>query len=115
MTTKLHDALLLFRDKVNADPRLKAMNKDWSRTIRVQPTDGIEALRIRYEGGVMEIDADVARAPDIVLMAPEDVLVGIFSGTSSPTEPYLEGTLTIQGTQEDVLRLDFLSLMIWGE
>lgn len=111
----LGDALNTFRDRVNGDDRLKEMNRDWSRRIRVQPSDADEAWRISYEEGVMAVDQDLSGDFDILLRAPGEILTGVFSGASSPTEPYLDGSLTIQGSQEDVLRLDFLSLMIWGE
>lgn len=111
----LRSALLVFRDKVNADERLKTMNKDWSRVIAIEPTDGGEKVTIRYSGGLMEVDDEAATGQDITLCAPSHILADVFAGRMSPTEPYLEGTLAIRGTQEDVLRLDFLSLMIWGE
>jgi hypothetical protein len=41
--------------------------------------------------------------------------VDLFSGRITPTEPYLNGTLRVLGSEEDVMRLDFISLMIWGE
>jgi len=100
---------------VNKDARLRDMNRDWSRLIRVEPSDGTEAFRVSYQEGVMEVDRTLEGSFDIVLRAPEEVLARVFSGEASPTEPYLDGSLTIQGSQEDVLRLDFLSLMIWGE
>lgn len=102
--------------KVNADPRLKEMNRDWSRTIRLEPTDDHSPAAFSYLEGTMEVLPEEGdRTADIVLMAPEAILYSVFSGASSPTEPYLEGTLKVLGTQEDVIRLDFLSLMIWGE
>jgi hypothetical protein len=39
----------------------------------------------------------------------------MFYGDITPTQPYLNGTLKVLGTEDDIVRLDFISLMIWGE
>jgi hypothetical protein len=39
----------------------------------------------------------------------------VFSGQMTPTEPYNAGDLLVKGHQDDIMRLDILSLLIWGE
>lgn len=113
---RLFQALDHFREKVNENARLRQMNRDWNRDIAVVAKDlpDVQAS-IAMREGMMAWEPHTAENPHIVLTAPFEVLIGIFRGDSTPTEPYLEGTLTLRGTQEDVLRLDFVSLMIWGE
>lgn len=102
-----------FAEKINQDARLRQMIADWDRVIRIEPLDA-PAETVRVEGGRVWVE-ETASPPAIVLKAPLQVLTDIFSGVRTPTEPYLDGTLSVQGSQEDVIRLDFLSLMIWGE
>ncbi len=113
---RLFAALDLFREKVNENARLRQMNRDWNRDIAVVVKDlpGVDAA-ISMREGQMDWRPEAASDPNIVLTAPADVLIGIFRGESTPTEPYLDGSLTLRGSQEDVLRLDFVSLMLWGE
>lgn len=110
---RLFAALDLFREKINENARLRQMNRDWNRDIAViaQDLPGVDAA-ISMREGQMDWRPQSAENPHIVLTAPSDVLIGIFRGESSPTEPYLDGSLTLRGSQEDVLRLDFVSLMI---
>lgn len=109
----LRDALETFARRINEDARMRKMVADWERTIALEASEGGGGgLRVRA-GEVTVVDAP--DAPDVVLRASGQVLADVFRGAVSPTEPYLDGTLTVQGSQEDVLRLDFLSLMIWGE
>ncbi len=110
----LSEALAAFGQRVNADERLKKMNRDWNRTINLMPDDSSEAAHLVYQGGDMAVQAGLSASADIVLMAPEQTLREIFLGQSSPTEPYLAGALRIKGSQEDMMRLDVLSLLIWG-
>jgi putative sterol carrier protein len=106
--------LEVFAAKINGDARLRQMIADWDRVIRVEPSDGPPPETLVVAGGAVAVGPAEAEAA-IVLRAPAEVLASIFRGERSPTEPYLDGTLRVIGSQEDVLRLDFLSLMIWGE
>lgn len=113
---EFYASLDLFRDKVNQNARLRQMMRDWDREIAVVAGDLQDApASIEMRGGEMDWRPEPARSPQIVLTAPSAVLIGIFRGVETPTEPYLDGRLTVRGSQEDILRLDFLSLMIWGE
>lgn len=116
MSSELYAALDQFRDKVNQNARLRQMMRDWDREIEVVAGDlqSVPAC-ITMSSGEMDWRPEKATSPQIVLSAPSEVLIGIFRGNETPTEPYLDGRLTVRGTQEDVLRLDFISLMIWGE
>lgn len=109
----LRAALSAFAERINTDPKLRRMVADWERGIAVEATDG-DGVGILVHGGEVLVGA-LPDTPDIRLSAPQSVLEDVFSGRLSPTEPYVDGSLRVEGSQEDVLRLDFLSLMIWGE
>ena len=51
--------------------------------------------------------------PDLVLQSSADVLTQIFYGELSPNDPYNDGTLRIQGPEDDIVRLDFVIAMLW--
>jgi putative sterol carrier protein len=110
---ELREALIAFAARINADPRLRKMVADWERAIALETTEGA-GVGMLVRGGEVLV-SDLPPAPDIRLSAPGSVLCAVFSGRMSPTEPYVDGSLRVEGSQEDVLRLDFLSLMIWGE
>ena len=109
----LRQALTEFAARINADPRLRKMVADWERAIALEASDGSGVGILVHDGEVRV--SDLPEAPDIRLTGARSILHDVFSGRLSPTEPYVDGSLRVQGSQEDVLRLDFLSLMIWGE
>jgi hypothetical protein len=39
----------------------------------------------------------------------------MFWGDISPTQKYLRGEIKVKGTQEDVMRIDVISAVIWPE
>ncbi|MCR4420309.1 MAG: SCP2 sterol-binding domain-containing protein [Clostridia bacterium] len=114
---ELGECLADFRDRCNADPQLRRLLLDWDRDILVQATDADSSYVLTVRDGTVYLDhrgGEVGR-PDVTVSAEIALLVELFSGRITPTEPYLNGTLKVLGTEEDVMRLDFISLMIWGE
>ncbi len=53
--------------------------------------------------------------PDLVVTSDSATLADLFNGKITPTEPFANGTLSIQGAEDDIVRLDFIALMIWGD
>ncbi|MGB9887654.1 MAG: SCP2 sterol-binding domain-containing protein [Moorellales bacterium] len=112
---ELGECLADFRDRCNADPQLRRMLADWDRTILIQATDADSSYVLIVKDGTVFLDHGQAGQADLTVSAKLDLLVDLFSGRITPTEPYLNGTLRVLGREEDVMRLDFISLMIWGE
>ena len=105
-----------FAAACSANERLVQMNHDWYRTIVIRPDDLDQEFWLRSDGGpVRVLSSPPEGAPDLVVEAPADVLAAIFGGQAPPTEPYMEGTLRVRGQQDDLMRLDIISLLIWGE
>lgn len=113
--TSLRAILSQFAEACSSDPRLRAMNRDWTRTIAIQPTDGSDAVFLHYEDGLVGVVEHPTHAPDLVVEAEPAILTDIFSGRLAPTEPYLSGDLRVHGSQDDMMRLDIITLLIWGE
>lgn len=115
MSETLMQSLQAFGQRYNRDARLQKMTADWDRVIAVEPVDEGTAHTLEVRGGRMQVRPGAPEEADIVVRAPLSVLCGIFTGQMSPTEPYMDGRLMVRGSQEDVLRLDMLSLLIWGD
>lgn len=111
--SELLEALQGFCGKANAHEELRKANRDWSRGIGIATREGERAF-LQVERGAVRLAAE-GIVPDIWLEAPREVLVALFSGDITPTEPYLDGRLVLRGGADDLMRLDFISLMIWGE
>jgi len=96
--------------------KLKQMNRDWDRIIVVKASDIDSWHTITLSGGELSFTAGLTeQQADLVVTSDSETLADLFYGDITPTEPYLNGTLAIQGSEDDILRLDIISLMIWGE
>lgn len=115
--TDLIDTLTQFKDKANGHPRIASLIKGWEPTIVVEASDSgtkrylpVRACRIE------SVDADdTAPSEHVVhLRANEAVLAAVFDGRSNPADAFLEGELEIFASDKDQVKLDAISLVLWG-
>lgn len=113
----LREALNGFVSECNQDERLRQMNRDWSRTIRIVAVGGSDSEEywLHSDRGFISADQEAVAEADMEIRGDSNTLVAIFSGERTPTEPYNAGDLMVKGTQDDLMRLDILCLLIWGE
>ncbi len=112
---EITESLKFFADSFNSNQRLKIMNKDWNRVVLIKATDIDSQHNLVLKDGEVSLNEGAAGNPDLTVISDSETLADIFYGDISPTEPYNNGTLKIMGTEDDIIRLDFISLMIWGE
>jgi len=116
-STGLNDALISFQQKVNENPRIKTLIKDWEPVITLESTDTAEKTHLVIQGcQLTEIVTEGERAKQHVLhlKATKDKLIAIFSGQSNPAEAFLQGDLEIFASDKDQVKLDAISLLVWG-
>ena len=100
-----------FATSCNENERLKAMIKDWNRVMHIRATDLNTDATLTTSAGTAPA-APTAPA-DMVIQSTGDILTQVFYGELSPNEPYNDGTLRIQGREDDIVRLDFVIAMLW--
>ncbi|MEW6448356.1 MAG: SCP2 sterol-binding domain-containing protein [Bacillota bacterium] len=108
-------SLEAFCEAYNRNRRLKEMNRDWDRIVSVEAPDISTGFTLTLQNGELSLKKGRPEHSDLRVEGPSDLLTDLFYGDITPTEPYLKGTLKVFGTEDDVIRLDFISLMIWGE
>lgn len=112
-TEELQDSLASFAQSCNENARLMAMIKDWNRVMHIQATDLGEEAALVTRDGVVTTLPEAPAAADLVLQSTAEILTQIFYGELSPNDPYNDGTLRIQGPEDDIVRLDFVIAMLW--
>ncbi|SFR12790.1 SCP2 sterol-binding domain-containing protein [Desulfoscipio geothermicus] len=109
-------SLQAFGEGYQKNKKLKIMNKDWDRVILIKAADVDSQHTLILKNGELTVtEGTPAGDPDLVVTADSETLADLFYGDITPTEPYMNGTLVIKGSEDDIVRLDFISLMIWGE
>ncbi len=104
-----------FARECNSNDRLRQMNREWNRTIVIRETDSGNAYWLRSQEGTIQSGEGSQFEADLEVEGSHDVIRSVFSGEMSPTEPYNAGDLLVKGRQDDLMRLDIITLLIWGE
>jgi putative sterol carrier protein len=100
----------------NGNPRLRKMNRDWTKVIQFHATDLQQDFVMKVSSGeIIDIKIGKADVTDIIISSTSEIFCDMFWGDLNPTQKYLSGELQIKGSQEDIMRLDAISAVIWPE
>lgn len=106
--TTLAEALKGFTELYRADKSLCADMRGWHSTIRLEPLGTESPVSLTIEDGrVIDIAAG-AEPAGLTVRSDRQVLLDILEFRLDPNHPYLFGELTIEGKEEDFLRLDYV-------
>ena len=115
-TEELLEAYAEWRTRSNANPRLTKMVRGWDRVIHFTTTDTEQAFTMRIEGQLLsELAVGHEGQPDVVVTGISEDFCDMFWGDLNPVQKYLRGEITVKGSQEDVMRLDAISAVIWPD
>lgn len=113
---ELAEALADYTESCNGNPRLRKMQRDWSRTLHFLCADTGTAFSMEVERGeILATPRGHVGTPDIVVTSDSETFCDMFWGDLNPVQKYLRGEITVQGSQEDVMRLDAISYVIWPD
>ncbi len=113
---ELEEALADYTVTCNENARLRKMQRDWSRTLHFRCSDtGADFSMVVDRGEILSTPAGHVGTPDIVVTTTSETFCDMFWGDLNPVQKYLRGEITVQGSQEDVMRLDAISYVIWPD
>ena len=111
------DALQRFRLKANASERVRKITAAWHPTLFVECLDTGTRYQLRIGDGVIApIDVTDAEPGESALLVRGDsaVLSAVFAGSLHPLHAYNDGALEVYGSPSDQVKLDAISLVVWG-
>jgi putative sterol carrier protein len=113
---ELDEALADYTVSCNTNERLRKMQRDWSRLLHFSCSDSGEEFSMDVRcGEIVTIERGHAGTPDIHVTADSESFCDMFWGDLNPVAKYLRGEIQVKGTQEDIMRLDAISYVIWPD
>jgi putative sterol carrier protein len=113
---ELEEALADYTVSCNTNERLRKMQRDWSRRLHFVCSDNGVCFTMEVERGeILRTGEGHDGIPDIVVTTDSEVFCDMFWGDLNPVQRYLRGEITVKGSQEDVMRLDAISYVIWPD
>jgi len=113
---EIMEALEDFKEQCNNNKRLRRMQRDWSKVLHFKATDtGDTFTMVVVEGEITKNETGTQDTPDVVIEADSETLCDMFWGDINPTQKYLRGEIKVKGSQEDIMRIDAITAIIWPE
>jgi putative sterol carrier protein len=113
---ELHEALADYTVSCNTNERLRKMQRDWTRLLHFECADSAVTFTMDVDHGeIVRVCEGHEGIPDIVVTTESEVFCDMFWGDLNPVQKYLRGEIKVKGTQEDVMRLDAISYVIWPD
>ena len=113
---ELAEALADYTVTCNGNARLWKMQRDWSRTLHFICSDtGVTFSMEVDHGEILSTPEGHVGTPDIVVTTESEIFCDMFWGDLNPVQKYLRGEIKVKGSQEDVMRLDAISYVIWPD
>jgi putative sterol carrier protein len=92
------------------------MQRDWSRVLHFCCSDTEVEFSMEVDHGeIVSTPPGHVGVPDIIVTTTSENFCDMFWGDLNPVQKYLRGEITVKGTQEDVMRLDAISYVIWPD
>ncbi len=110
------EALADYQVQCNNNKRLRRMQRDWSRLLHFSAEDtGDKFTMDVVNGEIVTFEAGARGTPDILVTASSEDLCDMFWGDLNPSQKYLDGLIKVKASQEDVVRLDAITMIIWPD
>jgi putative sterol carrier protein len=110
------EALADYQAQCNNNARLRRMQRDWSRLLHFNADDTGDWFTMNVvKGEIVSFEAGASGAPDVVVTAASEHLCDMFWGDLNPSQKYLQGEIRVKASQEDVVRLDAITMIIWPD
>ncbi|HZU66072.1 MAG TPA: SCP2 sterol-binding domain-containing protein [Ktedonobacteraceae bacterium] len=91
---------------------LKAL-RNWNCVIYFEATDIDAALTMIIKDGQVSVYDAPHEQADLIVRGSSEDLTNIFWGEANPASNYMQGAIKVQGSQENVMRLDAMAMMIY--
>lgn len=118
MATSLEimEALEDYKVQCNNNKRLRKMQRDWTKLIHFQAEDTGDLFTMDVvKGEIIMVKPGDDGVPDVFITATSEDMCDMFWGDLNPAQKYLDGEIRVKASQEDVQRIDAITMIIWPD
>ena len=113
---EIMEALEDFQKQCNDNKRLRRMQRDWTKVLHYIATDTGDAFTSHViQGEAIKVEKEKHGMPDVIVETDSETLCDMFWGDVNPTQKYMRGEITVKASQEDIMRIDAISAIIWPD
>lgn len=112
---ELREALDDYVAQARKSQRVQQSLKSWNCVIYIEATDIGAGYTMTVQNGVTSVADGSSAPPDLIVRGTSEDLANIFWCDENPASNYMQGAIKIQGSQENTMKLDAMSLLIYLE
>jgi putative sterol carrier protein len=112
---ELREALDDYVGQAQKSARVTKSLRNWNCNVYVEATDIEAAFTMAIKDSKTTIHDGQFEQPDLIVRGTSEDLANIFWCDSNPASTYMQGAVKIQGSQDNVMRLDAMALLIYME
>lgn len=109
---EIAEAYAQWRSSSNDNQRLRKMVRGWDRVIHFRTTDTQDGFMMSVRDQLLsELTFGLEGQPDVIVTGSSEDFCDMFWGDLNPSEKYMSGEITLAGSQQDVMRIDAISMV----
>lgn len=112
---ELREALDDYVTQAQKSERVTRSLRNWNCNVYVEANDVQAAFTMVIKDSKSTIYDGQYEQPDLIVRGSSEDLVNIFWCDANPASNYMQGAVKIQGSQDNVMRLDAMALLIYIE
>ena len=113
---ELREALDDYVERANKSERVGRTLGAWTCTMHLAADDADAAFTLVIESGALTgLSAGLRGTPDLIVRGASENLADIFWGDANPASTYMQGAIKVQGSAEDVMKLDAMAMFVYLE
>jgi len=112
---ELREALDDYISHARKSERITRSLRKWNCVIYIEAADIEAGFTMTINNGTTTVINGAQGTADLIVRGSSEDLADIFWCDANPASNYMQGAITIQGSPENVMRLDSMSLLIYLE
>lgn len=115
-SAEIMEALEDYKIQCNNNKRLRRMQRDWTKLLHFIAEDtGDKFTMDVIKGEIINNKEGAEGTPDVIITATSEDMCDMFWGDLNPAQKYLDGEIRVKASQEDVQRIDAITMIIWPD
>jgi hypothetical protein len=112
---ELREAITEYVELAHKSQRVIRSLRHWNCMIYIEAGDLEKGFTMKVQDSQVMVQDGFIEKPDLVVKGNSEDLTDIFWCDANPASAYMQGVIKTRGSQEHVLRLDAVSLLIFLE
>jgi putative sterol carrier protein len=112
---ELREALDDYVSQAQKSERVVRSLRNWNCNVYIEATDIQAAFTMVIKDSQATVYDGQHEQPDLIVRGSSEDLANIFWCDANPASNYMQGAVKIQGSQENVMRLDSMAMLIYTQ